>query len=1031
MDLVREFLTRVVAWPADEESAGFVNLHWSGDSRTEAGKKYWTGKPYRNVDQFLSMAHWLTTRAIPSDIYLCMSLQAKTFTDRSGKVKAERLHENALALKAIWLDLDVKPDAYPSVERALAALVAFIKVTGLPLPSALVGSGGGVHVYWISDRPLAPNDWQPYADGLKALVLTHALKCDVGCTVDRVRILRVPGTFNLKITPRRPVKILGPLGLDYDFAAVLGFLTKLAPVIGTGGTSSNALAGKPSPAFAALPVDSLSMGIGREGLPPLDFLPMARECAFIREALLTGGKDYGQPLWNLTTLVATWLENGHALAHKMGNRHPGYDPGSTDALWDRKTRERHERNLGWPSCSAVQAAGCSSCAVCPHFVKGKSPLSLATPVAPKVTAAVSATVGPPTGLPDGFQLDADGYVCKRVTQRQKDGPPIAELKRLFTCRLTSPWTQADPPALNFTTTVDKGNTRAVSVPQEIIMSFELQRQLAKQRVKVYPPNQAMVQEFLMAWLTKLDDAQKRIESVPFGWWWEGGERRGFAYGGIIMKDDGTQQPAGFGDSVISKLYRPCGDLSHWLAAAKVVTDQKRPELDIILATGFAAPLMVTPAQYSGLISVWGESGANKSSAQKVAAAVWGHPKTTRASGFATAKSFLHKMGVIRNLPVFWDEIQDEKTLDHVFDMVLVSGQGAEGSRLFSNITQREGGEWQTVLTISSNKCFMDHVVKRQPDTNAGLYRVFEYHIAKTDEAAAGKINQIDAERVISKLEQNFGMMGMNYAKLLASDPKGVDQITLNICNAFASRVQQKGPERFWVAACGTVLAGAHFANLLGCQLDVAAMEDFMVSTYEDLRARLVAESTEGGSRTNTEDTLTGFIKRHANSQLWTGGLRRWHGAPPPGAVTLIQAPAVTNGGALVRAVEVHWLVDHRVLRISRAKFNHYVDETKNSKAAVWKGLDSHYGARVFRGTLGAGTGWPMGQEFLIEIPVPPGSPLEPQLQAHSRAQDGGAESAIAEETGITAAVNGAPPDTLGTAMAQAQKDLDLVRQAQT
>jgi hypothetical protein len=93
------------------------------------------------------------------------------------------------------------------------------------------------------------------------------------------------------------------------------------------------------------------------------------------------GKDYAQPLWNLTTLAATFLEDGHARAHKMGKHHPGYSRESTDALWERKNHERKEKGLGWPSCTAIQSNGCTGCATCPHLSKGKSPLHLALPAA--------------------------------------------------------------------------------------------------------------------------------------------------------------------------------------------------------------------------------------------------------------------------------------------------------------------------------------------------------------------------------------------------------------------------------------------------------------------------------------------------------------------------------------------------------------------------------------------------------------------------------------------------------------------------
>ncbi|HUZ34137.1 MAG TPA: DUF3987 domain-containing protein [Xanthobacteraceae bacterium] len=128
--------------------------------------------------------------------------------------------------------------------------------------------------------------------------------------------------------------------------------------------------------------DRLSEGIKREEMPPLGWEPLVETggCAFIREALRTGGKDYSQSMWNLTTLTATFLADGEKLAHRTGNQHPTYTPGETRAMWERKLAEReYNRGLGWPSCNAIQAAGCTSCAGCKHFGKIRSPLNLARP----------------------------------------------------------------------------------------------------------------------------------------------------------------------------------------------------------------------------------------------------------------------------------------------------------------------------------------------------------------------------------------------------------------------------------------------------------------------------------------------------------------------------------------------------------------------------------------------------------------------------------------------------------------------------
>lgn len=82
-------------------------------------------------------------------------------------------------------------------------------------------------------------------------------------------------------------------------------------------------------------------------------------------------------------------------AHRMGNKHPGYSSASTDGLYDRKEREKAEKNLGWPSCQTISLIGCKACQACPHFAKGKSPLHLGRRKLPaQVTASVSSMTFP-------------------------------------------------------------------------------------------------------------------------------------------------------------------------------------------------------------------------------------------------------------------------------------------------------------------------------------------------------------------------------------------------------------------------------------------------------------------------------------------------------------------------------------------------------------------------------------------------------------------------------------------------------------
>jgi hypothetical protein len=130
---------------------------------------------------------------------------------------AIRNQPNAVALKTLWIDVDTKitedpkkpKDAYKDLTEAAEALAAFIKAAGLPRPSMIVCSGGGLQPYWVMSRALTPDEWRPLAFALAEATKRHGLKCDAGCTIDSARVFRIPNTCNNKVYPPLPTRIVG------------------------------------------------------------------------------------------------------------------------------------------------------------------------------------------------------------------------------------------------------------------------------------------------------------------------------------------------------------------------------------------------------------------------------------------------------------------------------------------------------------------------------------------------------------------------------------------------------------------------------------------------------------------------------------------------------------------------------------------------------------------------------------------------------------------------------------------------------
>src|SRR5579872_6044848 len=308
----KQYLAKVLPWPNDGEAPSFVNVHW-----TFKGAGYeraaWSGRAVRSVQEAISAIAFALKLPETLDVYACMSTQsqAQEAISRKGHkyYKPIRLQANAVALKSFFIDLDAKgvdKNSYASKQEAIAGLAAFIKATAFPKPSAVVDSGGGYHVYWTVSRALTPDEHRPLAYAFAEAARRHDLKCDTQCTIDCSRVLRIPDTFHRKTDTPIPVKLVSILDFDYSLERIQKALEpyKVAvPKSPTGFLEDPSLW---TPRAPVAITDSLSAGIEQNKAPPVDLDSVATECGFIREALATGGKDYANPLWNLTTLIATF-----------------------------------------------------------------------------------------------------------------------------------------------------------------------------------------------------------------------------------------------------------------------------------------------------------------------------------------------------------------------------------------------------------------------------------------------------------------------------------------------------------------------------------------------------------------------------------------------------------------------------------------------------------------------------------------------------------------------------------------------------
>lgn len=990
---IQDFLSKVVPWPASQHDAGWVNLHFSfpdqKDPKVLIKKGGW---PMRSIEGFIQRVTFALTRATQfKDLWYCTSLQSEAGTNTKGKPKAVRKKANATGLKAIWADIDVSDDPhhYHTIEEALRAILEFQTKVGLPAPSAIVYSGGGIHVYWISKDTLTPSAWHSYADGLKQLLLMNGIKCDAGLTTDSARILRVPGTLNYKYDPPKPVELApGPIKL-YDFPAKLGLLQQFAGAtiaaapkpgfqLWADGVTGDTFI-KPSAAFDSLPKgESLAEGIDKHEDFKLDPRPIFTKCGFYRTALKEGGANYNQPLWMLSVLGTTFMENGNDIAHKISSGHVSYSEVDTQAMYDRKVAERSASGIGYPNCRTIAGSGCEACKTCPLLAEGKSPLNI-KPDAPKFTAAVNPTVQSQHAIdqciPFGFDFNDKGIICKVIETEDDDGGTNSQLLPVFQSVLSDFWLQKHPGEfLNFTTTVDKGFTEQVSIPLGDVSTQNFRSLLGKKRVLINPnATTKILEEFFLSTIGKLRTLAAAHQAVPFGWYEEDGKRRGFAFDGRLMIDDGTERPCGSIDPNTQRKYKSTGTMVDWKKAADVVFKRQRPDLSAIALMAFASPLVELAGQKSMMLAAYGtDSGAGKSSAYVVGMSVWGHPILTKGTESSTVNSITHIMKTIRNLPFYWDEITTDLEREKVAKILMEADGGREKSRMLDGQNAQAEGTWKLMLHYASNGSLIEYLRKRNGNTSASLMRVLEWEVKRIDNGP-GYLSTAQASIDLTLAESNYGLMGLAYARFLADNHVVIQQQVLKKCEEVQQILRAKTDERYWTMGVAIMSLAAQYAKHLGVDVDPAEIERFMYKVYQDNLSQR-NDFAVGGKVDNSETVLTRYLKERVAAErgIWTNYMHNTKGKPPrPVVITKGPTQARNQQGG----IEFRFAVQNKQLVIAQDDFNAWLAEYEHAETQVYAALKTVYNLTRHKLNLCSGTVHDVGRENCLLLEISPNSPL--------------------------------------------------------
>ena len=948
------------------------------------------------MEQAARAVEWANTRTPDefNDIYVCMSAQAHAedkISSKSGRPykAALRRMENAVALKSLYIDVDVKPadldKGYASSLEAVQEFTRIRKELGLPAPTFVIKSGsGGFHAHWTFAEPIPADRWFKLSYAFSAGLRAKGFRGDNQCVVDVVRLLRVPGTNNHKGGGRTPVTLLGNPGQDYFVETLEQALAPFAtstPTVRL--TPRQVVLGPPSSVFKGVVLPPLEAGLDLNQ-PTID--EVAQGCPFVAQALAEGGTSNPNPLWLQTANISLFTKGQRADLHRMSCGYTTYSVAETDALYDRQLDTKVRKDMGYPRCKTIASYGAATCATCPNFLKDQSPLNFAvralppqvnvpntiglmqTPVVGAMTGgqttAVSGVVLAP--LPSAYSYDAQQFVClvetDPVTQAQSYNP---------VCRyiFEQPWLQQEPPVLNFTTHIHAGTRRPVRVPYEFVTDKSgLSKTLARQGMLVHFHETKLVGDFMVSWVEKMRaTASNVVQSQPFGWTVHAGKVAGFVYAGHVWSTD-MPRPAAVPDPALAGQYNPSGELQPWLNAARMITDQRRPALDAILAAAFAAPLVRFTGQTGLLMSTYSrESGIGKSTALKVAQAVWGHPLKAVQTLNDTQNSVLKKMGDTKSLPLFWDELKTVEDTTRFVNLAFQLSQGKEKSRLSADTSYREPGTWQTLLCSTSNASIMHHILQGTKTTSAGIYRVFEFAVPR---GSFGQISPVTAQMLTAELNDNYGYAGVAYAQFLGANHARVAAEISQMATALERRLDVRADERFWLALITVVIMGARYANELQLTtIDVSALTKFMVGVLGEMRQERAVATVDLEVNLNVLNYLARYLNENnryytlRSTTIWRANTR----APLP-VTTNPSAVMLTPGADLnLRELRVQIGKDDHWCRLAKAPFEAWLSEQQVSPPTILKALINQFGVKEMRGRLGAGTALVTAQEPVLDF----------------------------------------------------------------
>ena len=824
----------------------------------------------------------------------------------SFKTPHARKQMNAFQAICVYADIDAgkKDSVYANSHEALAALTAFVQKTNVR-PSIVVSSGKGLHVYWCFSKPIAINLWEQVAHHFHTLCKQEGLDVDATRAEDSASVLRMPGTLHQKSGNEVTVLLDSPVEYEpKDFLTlVYGQLKE---------PTACPVKKSTAPADADIFQSSMdSMGLGDlSQSKPAKPEPIVFGCA---QVLGMGNAMY--PQWFAAMAVLRRCDHGLDWAHRLSaNDATRYDPEDTE-------RKFYDASPDAPTlCSTFERINPAPCAACRFRGRVKTPVQLqfvntsyndVEARTEEELVALNDVAKPSEHLnldmvdtfprqalmSQYFSVDNRGIVMHKA-EKQSDGTYqtvdkiICEAQLYFKYSVYYFDQEGHNPRRSHVFDVVHPSGKTEELTYCIDNDYGADK-VAKwfANANMFPTapvyGGTVFMNFMNAYLGALHNNAVELSTFDkFGWQTFNDPKtkelcEGFVVGDGVITESGIHHVKFMSPAVefTDRELTHAGTLENWKFGVNMYKTLNQYIGQFAICMSLAAPLMryASGEASSAILSIYSAaSGLGKTQLLRAAASVWGNPYEQFISRSASSVARTRKMAILKNLPVFMDEMTDVND-DDLYGLAYTLAGGKEKDKLKSSgAAYVKTGNWSTVSFISANKSMKAAISKKGGDSEATVVRLVEYECDFQSYEHMPQVNEyINSCSAIIK--RNYGIAGPEFVYQLLKRSDRLRTLTKQI-EHWIMKNKFPNKERFTSNAIALALWAGRWATEFGIlDYDMDALEKWILEVLVPKTRAATAEFTP-----DFKHMLTTYLMERQKNTMIVASAKRGAKQPDPG-----------------------------------------------------------------------------------------------------------------------------------------------------